>query len=388
MKNATSRVYLAAGPLGVWLLAFCLSSCVAAGSSPLQSRPSSGRFETVREVPSERPSEQPSERPSAPPIPAIDVLLPEEVTVVVGGDVLLWGRVARELENSGSEALADDQLASLFRGADLAMVNLEMAVTTRGSPVPDKQFNFRGDPETLNWLTDYMGVDLVGLANNHVIDYGAEGLLDTFDALDEKEIAYIGAGKTLSRAKEPFVAEIGGKRIAFLAASRIIPFMYWYAQETSPGVFSTYDPAMLHEQIELAKESSDYVVVYVHWGVERASTPEKYQVALAHGYIDHGADMVIGAHPHVLQGVEMYKGKPIAYSLGNFIFTTSAPDTCALVLHFGEETYMQVRPCKISSPKTTLITDEETVKQKLNMIEKLSFCARLDESGRVWPSEE
>lgn len=308
---------------------------------------------------------------------------PPSITVMFGGDVLIWSGVARTLEKSGNDAVINPALARKFRNADIAMVNLEMAISTRGEPMEEKQFTFRGKPENLS-LLKHMGVDAVSIANNHALDYGREAFLDTLQHLTENDIVPVGGGKNLDEASAFHTYEVRGRKVGVLSASRVVPDVSWYAREKTPGILTTYDPAKLNAAITEAKETCDFVVVYIHWGVEGGIMPEAYQQKLAYGYIDAGADAVIGSHPHVLQGFEIYNGKPIAYSLGNFIFTASQPDTCAVRLNLtDEEVWFEVLPCHITSPYVTLTEDKEQIEKQLRALEKISYNVQIDDNGRV-----
>ena len=217
------------------------------------------------------------------------------------------------------------------------MVNQEFPFTDRGEKVADKQFNFRVSPKWVSALKE-MDVDLVTLANNHILDYGQQGLLDSCDTLNEAGIAYVGGGRDLDEAKKLVTMEAGGRTIGFLGTSRVYMDGSWAAGAGHPGVFSTYDPSLAIEEIKKAREQCDYLVIYVHWGIERNTEPESYQRSMGQAYIDAGADLVVGSHPHVLQPVEAYKDKTIAYSLGNFVFGSSIPSTELLKVELdGEE---------------------------------------------------
>jgi poly-gamma-glutamate synthesis protein (capsule biosynthesis protein) len=167
------------------------------------------------------------------------------------------------------------------------------------------------------------GIDLFTLANNHILDYGQIGLTDTFAYLEEASLLYVGAGRNVEEAFEPAIVDVNGIRTAFLGFSRVVPQASWKAGPDWPGVAETYDYTRAVDAVARAKEAADLVVVLAHWGEERASLPNRHQVDLARRYIDAGADLIVGSHPHVLQGFECYKGKWIAYSLGNFVFTTN-----------------------------------------------------------------
>lgn len=311
------------------------------------------------------------------------------ITITFCGDILLDSSVKRRMYEGGREAVFPISHAQPFTEADITMINLEFPFSTRGAPMPDKEYTFRGDPEHISFFTE-MGTDIVSLANNHVLDYGYDAFLDTLDLLDENEIKYVGAGRNLSDAKRYEIFEVKGKKIAFLSASRVIPVVDWYANSTKPGVFATYDPAALNEQIALAKEEADYVIVYVHWGVERNTKPEGYQISMARGYIENGADAVIGSHPHVLQGFEIFKGKPIVYSLGNFVFTDAKKDTMAVTLTLEEELepVVAVIPYQINDRKTTLMEDEALKQTLKGHLESISFGVEIGDDWVVRQKEQ
>lgn len=293
--------------------------------------------------------------------------------------------VARyDRENKGILGGLSEELVNEMNDADIMMLNNEFAYSTRGTKTPDKSYTFRADPSRVNILKE-MGVDIVSLANNHALDYGLDALMDTFTTLDDAGIDYVGAGKNLDRAKAPIYYEIGDKKIAYLASSRVIFAMDWYATDDRPGMVGTYDPAGLIESIEEASANSDYVVVYVHWGVERNHYPEKYQKSFAKAYIDAGADIVIGCHPHVMQGIEIYKGKPIAYSLGNYWFNASKRESGLLKVYIDPDGSLrtQLLPAMNDNTYTYLITDEKSKKAYYNFMEEISFDISFDEEGFI-----
>ncbi|MCL1819880.1 MAG: CapA family protein [Oscillospiraceae bacterium] len=305
------------------------------------------------------------------------------ITVMLGGDTLIIGGVKNALVREGYDAVISSALAKKFREADIAMLNLEMAVSDRGEPMEDKEYTFRASPTHLD-LLEHMGVNAVSVANNHTMDYGETAFLDTLKHLSNAGIAAVGGGKNLEEASAFHVFEVQERKVGILAASRVVPSVSWYARNNKPGMLTTYDPALLNSAIGEAKEVCDFVIVYVHWGVERNTEPEPYQRQLARGYIDAGADAVIGTHPHVPQGFEIYKDKPIAYSLGNFIFTSSHPDTLAVRLNLtDDEIWMEVLPCRIVSPYVSLTEEQDKIASALKKLENISFDVVIDKDGRV-----
>ena len=246
-------------------------------------------------------------RASAPPVQT-------PVTLRFAGDVLLASHYEMQMWDSSGATFR-----SLYRlgGADATVVNLESPVTTRGKRVT-KPFNFRMNPRFLSALTGG-GIDIVSIANNHIYDYGPRGLLDTISYLDSVGVRHVGAGRNSLEAYRPVIDTIRGREVAFLA---------YYgggeapgAGKSSPGV-ARRDLERVCRDIRSLRDggSSRYIVVILHWGTERATSPDGSQVAFAHALIDAGADAIVGHHPHVLQGIERYGRGVIAYSLGNFVF--------------------------------------------------------------------
>ena len=269
----------------------------------------------------------------------------EDVTLLFAGDLFLTDILQEKYDRNGISAAAAPELLDVTRGADIFMLNQEFPFGTTGEAVEDKEYTFRVDPKYVSVLPE-LGADIVTLANNHMLDFGREPLRETLSALDGAGILHVGAGLNLAEASSLKTIEAGGWTIGFLGATRVIPEHSWTASRSNSGLFTTYDPTKLLEEIQAAKETCDYVVVYVHWGVERNTEPEDYQKTLARQYIDAGADAVIGAHPHVLQGIEYYHGKPIFYSLGNFIFANRAYETMMAELTLTDSGVdVRVIPC-------------------------------------------
>lgn len=238
-----------------------------------------------------------------------------------GGDTLFAGKVGEKLAAAGFD-FPFQYVSNMFQQDDLTVLNLETPVTENGVSAEDKQYVFKSPPQALDAMAK-AGVDAVNLANNHTLDQGAEGLLDTLKFLKNAGIASVGAGKNANEAFTPYYTERKGVKIALLGFSRVLPKASWNAGANTPGLAGVYDPTRAYEEIRQAKQQADLVIVIVHWGKERVQQIDSTQSDLAHGFIDAGADLVIGGHPHILQGLEQYKGKWIAYSTGNFIFTRS-----------------------------------------------------------------
>ncbi len=309
----------------------------------------------------------------------------KDITMLFTGDIYLSDVVVNAYKGKGIEAIVEKGLLSEMQGADITMSNQEFAFSTGGTAAEDKQYTFRVNPDYITAFQD-MGIDIVTLANNHTMDFGLTALEDSFHTLKGAGIDYVGAGSNLSDARKIQYTENQGKTIAFLAASRVIPVYEWNAAENKAGLFTTYDPTLLLEDIKTASDNSDYVVVYLHWGIERAELPKDYQHSLAKQYIDAGADLVIGSHPHVLQGVEYYKGKPIVYSLGNYIFYSNIQRTAVLKITLDEDmnTKLQLLPAKAENAMTKLLSDSEEISQFYKYMESISFGVGFDEAGYAY----
>lgn len=308
---------------------------------------------------------------------------PEEVTLVFTGDIFLSPYVLNNYDSAGIHGVVSDYLLEEMKTGDITVANEEFPFSTRGEQAPDKQFTFRVDPSYVTALTD-MGIDLVTLANNHALDYGTQALTDTFDTLDAAGIAYIGAGADKERAEEPWIFQAGQKKFGFLGASRVIPEVSWNIENQQPGMLCTYDSKSLCEAIRTTKQQCDFVTVYVHWGIERENMPQEYQRQLAKEYIDAGADLVIGAHPHVLQGIEYYNGKPIVYSLGNYIFNQEIASTVLLkaVVTPENEITLQLLPAFSSGAKTQEMSEEKAA-ELYRFMEEISYEVTIGADGVV-----
>lgn len=312
-----------------------------------------------------------------------------DISLLFAGDVLLSNHHLNlyDKKNAKIHGILSKDLVDIMNSVDVMMINQEFPFSTRGTKMEDKQYTFRVNPNRVNIFPE-MGIDIVTLANNHTLDFGTDALLDTIDTLDNAKIKHVGAGKNLEEAKLTKSFEINDKKIAFLGASRVIPVYEWNAMKEQPGLFTTYDPTLLLEEIKIAKNNNDIVVVYVHWGIERAQYPKDYQRNLGKQYIDAGADIIIGSHPHVLQGIEYYKGKPIVYSLGNFIFGSSNFSTMLLKaeINTDNEITLSLIPCQ-SMNGYTIRKDKKQWKEFNKYMEQISFNAIIDEDGFVKSKE-
>lgn len=337
--------------------------------------------------PAEQPPSAPKHASSVPPENLAEQPDPF-VTLTFVGDVMMTGRVEALLKEKGF-AYPFAHVNSLFLEDDYTIANLETPVTRRGTPAGNKEYVYKSPPEAVPAMKA-AGIDLVNLANNHSLDQGEEGLLDTFQHLGEQAIAYVGAGIDQQQAYAPVFIERNGIRIAFLGLSRVVPHVSWYAGKDKPGVAATYDPTLAQEAIRQAKDEADLVVVLVHWGQEKTDYPVDHQKVLARAYIDAGADLVIGGHPHVLQGFERYKDKWIAYSMGNFIFTRSqaAKTWETMVLQAtctkAQTCQLQMTPFHAELGQAVPMNERDGAALR-KRIESISVAVDIDDDGKVTP---
>ncbi|MEE9457432.1 MAG: CapA family protein [bacterium] len=260
-------------------------------------------------------------------LPALDDLAArmrgdEDVFELVAvGDMSLARGVNVDLYTGRSESPLR-HVAPLIGRARIAFGNLESPLTKRAKRIPTKgprggSIYLKGNPDYAFILTE-AGFDVLSLANNHIMDYGEQGLSDTIYYLEQEGIKHTGAGPNLAAALEPADIDVDGYVVRFLAFNGVEPREY-YAGAAKAGT-APLDEGIIVSAIGRAKREANLVVVSLHWGGESMAYPTSEQKRLAHKFVDAGADVIVGHHPHVIQGVESYEGAVIAYSLGNFLF--------------------------------------------------------------------
>jgi len=240
----------------------------------------------------------------------------ESFTLIAVGDVMLSRGVGNRIAKSGPK-FPFEPTADLLSCCDIAFANLESQISTLGKPMKGKEIHFRAEPNSVLGLM-HAGIDVVSLANNHALDYGDKALFETMDILAKNGIAYVGAGMNFSAAHRTANFVLNNIKISFLAYSANF-YLTVEATEEKFGV-AVIRKKELAADIKQAKKWADIVVVSFHWGWEYSDHPTDDDRAIAHLAIDSGADLVIGHHAHVIQGVEAYKDSLICYNLGNFIF--------------------------------------------------------------------
>lgn len=300
--------------------------------------------------------------------------LVEPIRLTFAGDAMMDWSVKETVKQKGPD-YPFIQIKEELASSDLGVVNLETAITTGGTKQA-KQYTFRSDPTALAGLKN-AGFQLVSLANNHSLDYGQTGLTDTIASLRQYQLDYIGGGLNQEEAYTAKTYRIKGKTVKILAFSRVLPDYSWVATVTRPGLANGYDLNLIQSTIQEEKTDTDLLFVFIHWGIETKRSPEAFQREWAKKMIDSGADGIIGSHPHVLQGFEYYKGKPIAYSLGNFLFPNYIKGNAAQtgVLHLDidkEKIKMTFVPYQISRDQIVKQSDNEKMRV-WNELQGLSF---------------
>ncbi|MDR6551308.1 CapA family protein [Paenibacillus qinlingensis] len=263
----------------------------------------------------------------------------EPLHIIFAGDAMFDWSVKDAISRNGPD-YPFRHIQSDITQADFSFVNLETAVTLEDAKDTNQIYNFKSNPESLTGLKE-AGFDMVSVANNHSMDFLQKGFLDTLTHLDKAGLLYVGGGLNAREAYQAKSVILKGKKVKFLAFSRFIPTGDWFAGPNKPGIAQAYDRKPVLDAITRERADADYVLVYLHWGVEMNNRPEPWQREFAKLMIDAGADAIIGSHVHVLQGFEYYKGKPIAYSIGNFLFpdyvTGPKADTGLLHLKLAED---------------------------------------------------
>ncbi|MGI8528014.1 MAG: CapA family protein [Geodermatophilaceae bacterium] len=322
--------------------------------------------------------------PSAVPSPTTAAPTPPAgVTLAFAGDVHFTGRTGPLLD---APATAFGPIAQTLSAADIAMVNLETAITERGQEEP-KQFHFRAPSTALDALVA-AGVDVASLANNHAADYGPVGLDDTLAAIDQGGLPVVGIGRDAASAYAPYRTEVRGTGLSFFAVSQVQDRTYaaWTATDSSPGIASTGDRARLVEGVRAASTAGDVAIVYVHWGVEGEPCPTQEMTTLATDLAAAGADAIVGTHAHLLLGAG-YLDQPgstayVAYGLGNFLWwrtraTSDDTGVLTLTVNDGSVVESEFTPAVIDDAGRPQPVLGPAVPAKRTGFEQLRGCAGL-----------
>lgn len=313
----------------------------------------------------------------------------DEAILLFAGDILFDDSytVMITMRRRGNiRACFSEETLREMEEADIFMLNNEFTYTNRGEPTPEKAFTFRAKPENAAMLHE-LGVDIVSLANNHAYDYGEISLLDSLATLEGIDMPYVGAGRNLAEASETVYFHAGNQKIAFLSATqieRMTPPSTKGATDSAPGVFRCLTETKIFDKIAEAKENSDFVVVYIHWGTEKTDQPDWSQPGMAKSLAEAGADLIIGDHPHVLQPLANVEGVPTIYSLGNYWFNSSTLNTCLVKVKVrdGEMQSFQFLPARQSNCYTQLLSGAEK-DAVLEYMRSISDTVTIDAEGYV-----
>lgn len=288
---------------------------------------------------------------------------------------------ALEERGKGIHGVLSEETVKLLREADIFLANNEFTYSTRGEALKGKMYTFRAEPSRVQHMLD-IGADIISLANNHAYDFGEYAFADTLQTLRESNLAYIGGGENIEEASKPFYFIVNGRKYGFSAATKAEKLVLTpEATESTSGVLRTYDPEKYLGVIARAEEQCDYNIAYVHWGAEGSHNIEDGLYEMAGQYIDAGADIVIGAHAHILQGIQYYKGVPIVYNLGNFLFNAETIDTGILEIEIkGNKPTYRFIPAIQKDCYTEIVLGKEA-NRILEFMESLSVDVKFAENG-------
>ncbi len=315
------------------------------------------------------------------------------VTLTFGGDICFhdpFANMGALVSRGGTmETCIDRDLLMEMRESDICMVNNEFPYSDRGAPIPEKTFAFRSKPENVKLLHE-MGVDIVSLANNHAYDHGEEALLDTLSVLENADVKYVGAGRNLEEASQAVFFDANQVRVAILSATQIERMENpdtRGATENSPGVLRCFSEKELNHfltVVENVKKRCDVLVVYMHWGTENTDELDWAQPYQAQLIANAGADIIVGAHPHCLQGIDQVSGVPVIYSLGNYWFNSKAMDTALLKVKVNGEGIesVQIIPARQENCSTSMLHEEEA-QRVLGYLQGISSNVMIDRDGYV-----
>lgn len=320
---------------------------------------------------------------------------PKPLKFIAVGDILL-GRTVKERVTTKKERYLFPflKVADILKTGDIVFGNLEESITDSSKSLvgihEGGKYVLKNDVEAMEGIK-FAGFNLLSLANNHILDYYETGLFDTQKILSANNIVFAGAGKDLNEARKLSIIEKDGLKIGLLAYSDMAYVVYkgdpplsFLAGPNTSGIAPTKE-SYIKEDIAKAKGSVDFLIISFHWGTENSFFATKKQIDFAHELMDSGVDMILGHHPHRTQGVEIYKGKPIFYSLGNFIFDQNPPEnmrgfimnmefTKNKLISLSAIPYKILDKCQIV-PQSG-IAAQEMINNEINLCEPLNTKAR------------
>ncbi|MBV9414979.1 MAG: CapA family protein [Solirubrobacterales bacterium] len=303
-----------------------------------------------------------------------------DITLAFAGDVHFAGRVTRLLSDP---AATFGPITAVLKSADFTAANLETPVTSRGTPQP-KTYHFATTPGAFTALRD-AGVDVVTMANNHILDYGQTGLADTLRAADAAHFPYVGAGVDAAAAWAPYVTTINGTKIAIIGVSEVAELASsWVATAHRPGEANAIDLGRTLGAVRAAKRLARIVIVFMHWGTEGMSCPDQDQLSLAPKLSAAGASIIIGAHAHMLQGSGWLGHTFVAYGMGNFLWWENSYSTATgvlkLTLHPHAATTARFIPAVVSGTGQPIVDHGASARRALAHYASLRTCTGLSAS--------
>ena len=305
------------------------------------------------------------------------------------GDVFLSKKPRAAYDEKGLEGIIDDGYLNILQSSDFNIANLECSITDDTENAEDKTFTFALPTKYVKPLKE-VGFNLFTLANNHILDYGIDSMKNTMKVLDENGISHIGVGNNVYDAKKAYIKEIEGKRYAFLGASSVLPSDNWKADVDKAGVFNGYNIGELCEEIKYVRPYVDKVIVYMHWGRELETVSNTWQKQYARRIVDAGADLVVGAHSHMVQEIEYYNDVPIVYSLGNFIYGGTMRDTMLVSATFDYSIdkkgtlQLQIYTGLSNYEKVRRDWKREEILAKINELQSKSSTCYIGDNGYVF----
>lgn len=296
---------------------------------------------------------------------------PVDFTIVAVGDVVLGRGVGNRLDQQGrSFEYPFEKVRDLLIQGDIVFFNLETPITDSTHSLyayPNGKYILKTPTKFIESIK-YAGFNMANLANNHMMDFYERGLDDTMALLDEAGIVYSGAGRNLEEARKPAMMEVKGLKTAMLGYTDMAelvfagePYFEFVARENKHGVAPRKMEYIL-EDVGKIRDSVDLVIVSLHWGVEETFTITKEMVEFAHTLIDSGVDIILGHHPHQFQGMEIYNGKPIIYSMGNFIMDQNDPENqegFILIFQYRDTEFINLKAIPVRTEEKTQVVLQE-----------------------------
>jgi len=308
-----------------------------------------------------------------------------EITIMFAGDTMFDWDLRPLLQKHGYD-YPFIHIKDKVQQADYSFINIETVITERTEKDPNQLFWIKSDVNSLTAIKN-AGFKMLNLGNNHTLDYLRPGLLDTLQHVEEFGFDYIGVGRNAQEAYAAKEIMIEGKKFKFFSFVRFMPSTDWIAGKDRPGIPNGYDLELVKKTILEQKDDADYTIVYFHWGREKQKLPEAYQHQYVKELKEIGVDVVVGSHPHWLQGFEYYEGMAVAYSLGNFLFPpyvkaeTAQTGLLSVTFH-GEDISMSFDPYMIEKGQIKPISDAECT-EILQYLESISFNIKISNKGNI-----